>query len=141
MTDDRQTTDRQTDGRRHIANMNMSSRSLKTNHTHEVISEYTVTYSRPTFKTIGRKRIFKYLGPRAQGTYLVVANAVPPPTEHNRAALNSSAGFERPLASQQEKRERKTEEGKERDERKGIRQGENIPNKLERHTTGRKHPK
>jgi len=30
-TDDTQTTDRQTDGRRHIANMNMSSRSLKTN--------------------------------------------------------------------------------------------------------------
>jgi len=29
-TDDRQTTDRQTDGRRHIANVNMSSRSLKT---------------------------------------------------------------------------------------------------------------
>jgi len=28
-TGDRQTTDRQTDGRRHIANMNMSSRSLK----------------------------------------------------------------------------------------------------------------
>ena len=95
----------------------------------KVISEYTVTYSRPTFKTIGHKRIFKYLGPRAQGTYLVVANAVPPPTEHNRASLNSSAGFERPLASQQEK-ERKTEEGKERNERKGIRQGENIPNKF-----------
>jgi len=29
---DRQTTDRQTDGRRHIANMNMSSRSLKIKH-------------------------------------------------------------------------------------------------------------
>ena len=29
VTDDRQQTDRQTDGRRHIANMNVSSRSLK----------------------------------------------------------------------------------------------------------------
>ena len=33
-TDDRRQTDRQTDGRRHIANMNMSSRSLKTNGCH-----------------------------------------------------------------------------------------------------------
>jgi len=31
-TTDRQTDDRQTDGRRQIANMNMSSRSLKTGH-------------------------------------------------------------------------------------------------------------
>jgi len=32
----RQTTDRQTDGRRHIANMNMSSRSLKTDHSKNI---------------------------------------------------------------------------------------------------------